>query len=57
MTEALHDLTGAPTKLLRVNDPNLWSELMLGEMRNWIICASSSNKLGTDKNTSTGGIV
>ena len=57
MTECLHDLTGAPTKTMQTKDPKLWSELMLAEMRNWIICASSSNVLGSDKNTSPNGIV
>ena len=34
MTECLHDLTGAPTKTMKTDDPDLWSELILAEMRN-----------------------
>jgi len=56
MTECLHDLTGAPTKILGAHNSALWKELLLGEMRNWIMTAATSNALGDDKNVSKGGI-
>ena len=56
MTECLHDLTGAPTKIINVNDAILWEELLKGERRNWIMTAATSNALGDDKNVSPGGI-
>lgn len=39
--EVLRDLTGAPTKVVWTDDPNLWQEMMRGEERDYIMTAGA----------------
>jgi len=39
--EAMHDLTGAPSKYLFMDDPNLFQTILNGMKRNWAMTASS----------------
>lgn len=46
--ECLHDLTGAPTKTIWTDQPELWDNIVKGEQKNWIMTASSFDGEGTE---------
>lgn len=55
--EALHDLTGAPTKTIWTDQPELWENILKGEKRNWIMTAGSNDSESGSEDVAANGIV